>query len=109
MGEIHGYFIISHQNYNHDELCLELEIIRRHEGESTQEFPSRFILIFHRLLKANQTSRKDLFKWFLYPFDVYYANNISLMHVSKGTGVSVDFYSRTSCIESTDDIETVKK
>ena len=97
-------FLISHQNYNYDELCLELENICRHEGKFVQEFLSRFILIFHRFYKDGQPSTKDLFEWFLY---LLHENNISLVHISKRYGPSIDVDSRSDYVKPTLDVETI--
>lgn len=64
-------FLITHHNYNYDELCLELENSHRHEVESPHEFLSIFLLIFHRFCKDDQPYGDDLFELFLYILHVY--------------------------------------
>jgi hypothetical protein len=59
-------FLIAHQNYNYNELCLEVKNLRRHEGESFDELFSRFMLIFFRFCEDDQFSGEDALDWFLY-------------------------------------------
>lgn len=41
-------FLISHQDYNYDDLCLELLNIHKHEGETFEQLFSRYMLICYR-------------------------------------------------------------
>jgi hypothetical protein len=59
-------FLNTHEDYNYKELWLEVENIRRHEGELVDDLFSRFMLICFRFHEKDQPSGEDALDWFLY-------------------------------------------
>jgi len=59
-------FYVSHENQSCEELCLELEILRKYEGEFVEDFILRFKLICFRFHLDDKPSAQYLFQQFLY-------------------------------------------
>jgi hypothetical protein len=57
-------FLIAHQNYDYDKLCLEMNNLSMHENESIEEFSSRFMFLCCRFHPEDLPSEKDLLEWF---------------------------------------------
>ena len=53
-------FLISHQNYNYDELCSEQENFHKQQGETLEQLFSMYMLIFYRLCMDDLPSKRDL-------------------------------------------------
>jgi hypothetical protein len=57
-------FLLAHQNYNYEELCLEIENISMHADESLDEFYARFMSLCFRFHLEDLPSTKDLIECF---------------------------------------------
>lgn len=117
-----GLFIIAHQDYDYNELCVELENIWRKEGKLLEDFFSIFNQICYLFLEGDKPFGHKLYKWCLYLLSLTneqdqlnngeqvtnFENNLSLeMHVSQETSPSIDFNPGCYFVESTDVIGTI--
>lgn len=62
--QIREVFLLSNQNYNYDELCLEMDNIFVLENEFVDAFCSRFIFLFCRFHPKYLPSKPDSIEWF---------------------------------------------
>jgi len=55
-------FMISHSNYDYNELCDEFESIRKGKEESKDEFISRVVQIYYRFHGDDRLSKETFLK-----------------------------------------------
>ena len=113
-------FRVSHQYYDYDELCAELENIPRKQVESLKYLFSRFNHICFRFRTNDKPSGQEVYEWCLYLpclFNEQYQliNNDHViiydlpheMHVFQDTSSKVVFEPRFDFIESDDVTKTI--
>jgi hypothetical protein len=102
-------FMLAHQNYNYEELCLEIENISMHANESLDEFHARFMSLCFRFHLEGLPSKKYLIEYFICLVLRVCERKKSNQDKHGVLNPLVDFDSTSNFIEPTNEFETVSQ
>jgi len=102
-------FLLAHQNYNYEELFLEIENISMHLDESINEFYARFMSVFFIYHLEDWPSTKDLIECFTSIVLPFKECKKSYEDEQDVIDPLVNFDSTSNFIETTNGFETVSQ